>query len=88
MNEILFAHREPLKEIGIAGVMAASPSELPIASMRKWVEALREAVNADEMSNIRDMLAAVVPEPMSKEDSLGMVFAKGHQLLRPGSSWH
>ena len=89
LNEILFAHREPLREIGIAGIMAASPNELPMASMRKWVEALREAINADTIGSVRDVLAAVVPEALSEADHLRMVIAHGHQLLRPGSnSWH
>lgn len=87
LNEILFAHREPLTEIGIAGVMAASPNELPMASMLKWVETLREAIDADEFDNVRDVLACAMPEAMSNPQ-LSMIVAQPHQLLRTGHSLH
>jgi FlaA1/EpsC-like NDP-sugar epimerase len=65
LNEILFAHLEPLAEIGIAGIMAARPNELPIALIRKWIKALQEAVAGNDIATVKTVLAAVVPESAS-----------------------
>src|SRR5260221_11984201 len=47
LNEILFANEEPPIEIGIAGIMAAQPSQPPITTLRKWIEELQQAIEAD-----------------------------------------
>lgn len=68
LNEILFAHQEPLAEIGIAGIMAARPSEPPIALMREWTEALQDAVAGNDMATVRAVLAGIVPESALRQD--------------------
>src|SRR6202790_4035162 len=50
LNEILFTHQEPSIEIGIAGIMAAKPNEPPMQALRKWIEALNEAVEEEDWS--------------------------------------
>ena len=44
LNEILFASEEPTIEIGVAGIMAAKPNEPPMRALRKWIEALEQAI--------------------------------------------
>jgi O-antigen biosynthesis protein WbqV len=62
LNEILFATEEPTVEIGLAGIMAAKPNEPPIASLRKWIAALEEAVEKDSRATIKAVLKDAVPE--------------------------
>jgi FlaA1/EpsC-like NDP-sugar epimerase len=62
LNEILFTHEEPSIEIGIAGIMAAKPNEQPMQALRKWVEALKQAVEEDDRAAIEDILKDAVPE--------------------------
>ena len=54
LNEILFATEEPTIEIGIAGIMAAKPNEPPMQTLRKWIEALEQAIAQDDRATIRD----------------------------------
>ena len=37
LNEILFAHDEPIAEIGIAGIVAAKPVTPSVEAMRGWI---------------------------------------------------
>ncbi len=37
LNEILFAEQEPTSEIGIAGIVAARPNELPLETLNSWL---------------------------------------------------
>jgi FlaA1/EpsC-like NDP-sugar epimerase len=62
LNEILFASEEPTVEIGLAGVMAARPNEPPMATLRKWLAALEEAIAKDDRATIKDVLKEAVPE--------------------------
>jgi O-antigen biosynthesis protein WbqV len=62
LNEILFATAEPTVEIGLTGVMAAKPSEPPMAFLRKWIAALEEAMAKDDHSNVKAVLKDAVPE--------------------------
>jgi FlaA1/EpsC-like NDP-sugar epimerase len=62
LNEILFASEEPTVEIGIAGIMAAKPNEPPMATLRKWLAALEEAIARDDRATIRAVLKDAVPE--------------------------
>jgi FlaA1/EpsC-like NDP-sugar epimerase len=62
LNEILFATEEPTVEIGVAGIMAAKPNEPPMATLRKWLAALEEAIAKDDRATIRAVLKDAVPE--------------------------
>jgi O-antigen biosynthesis protein WbqV len=62
LNEILFASEEPTIEIGVAGVMAAKPNEPPMPVLRKWIEALQQAIARDDRATIRAVLKDAVPE--------------------------
>jgi O-antigen biosynthesis protein WbqV len=62
LNEILFASEEPTVEIGIAGIMAARPNEPPMATLRKWLAALEEAIARDDRATIHAVLKDAVPE--------------------------
>jgi FlaA1/EpsC-like NDP-sugar epimerase len=62
LNEILFATEEPTVEIGIAGIMAAKPNEPTMKALRKWIEALEQAIARDDRATIRAVLKDAVPE--------------------------
>jgi FlaA1/EpsC-like NDP-sugar epimerase len=62
LNEILFANEEPTIEIGIDGIMAAKPNQPPIQALRKWIEALQQAIEADDRAAIEEVLKDAVPE--------------------------
>ena len=62
LNEILFASEEPTIEIGVAGIMAAKPNEPPMPVLRKWIEALQQAIAKDDRATIRAVLKDAVPE--------------------------
>jgi FlaA1/EpsC-like NDP-sugar epimerase len=62
LNEILFTHEEPSIEIGIAGIMAAKPNEPPMQELRKWIEALKQAIKQDDRAAIEEVLKDAVPE--------------------------
>src|SRR5450631_2818765 len=62
LNEILFAIEEPAVEIGVAGMMAAKPNEPPMQSLRKWIAALKRAVEQDDRASIKEVLKDAVPE--------------------------
>src|ERR1700681_131610 len=62
LNEILFTHQEPSIEIGIAGIMAAKPNEPPMQALRKWIEALEQAIEEDDRAAIEEVLKDAVPE--------------------------
>lgn len=62
LNEILFASEEPTVEIGLAGIMAAKPNEPPMATLRKWLGALEEAIAKDDRATIKAVLKDAVPE--------------------------
>jgi O-antigen biosynthesis protein WbqV len=62
LNEILFATEEPMVEIGIAGIMAAKPNEPTMNALRKWIDALEQAIARDDRATIRAVLKDAVPE--------------------------
>jgi FlaA1/EpsC-like NDP-sugar epimerase len=62
LNEILFANEEPSIEIGIAGIMAAKPNEPPMQQLRKWIDALEQAIAKDDRATIKAVLQDAVPE--------------------------
>jgi FlaA1/EpsC-like NDP-sugar epimerase len=62
LNEILFASEEPSVEIGVAGIMAAKPNEPPMAMLRKWIAALEQALDKDDLVTIKSILKDAVPE--------------------------
>jgi len=62
LNEILFATEEPAAEIGVAGIMAAKPNEPPMATLRKWLAALDEAIAKDDRATIKAVLKDAIPE--------------------------
>jgi O-antigen biosynthesis protein WbqV len=62
LHEILFANEEPPVEIGVAGVMAAKPNEPPMQSLRKWIAALEQAIDRDDLATIKAVLKDAVPE--------------------------
>ena len=62
LNEILFTHEEPNIEIGIPGIMAAKPNEPPMQALRKWIKALKQAIEEDDRAAIEEVLKDAVPE--------------------------
>ncbi|QUS39173.1 polysaccharide biosynthesis protein [Tardiphaga alba] len=62
MHEILFAKQEPTSEIGVAGVMAARPNELPLVTINKWLETLKSAIDSDQQDVVVATLRSAVPE--------------------------
>jgi FlaA1/EpsC-like NDP-sugar epimerase len=62
LNEILFASEEPSVEIGVAGIMAAKPNEPLMAMLRKWIAALEQALDKDDLVTIKSILKDAVPE--------------------------
>jgi O-antigen biosynthesis protein WbqV len=62
LNEILFASEEPTVEIGVAGIMAAKPNEPPMAALRRWIAALEQALDKDDLVTIKSVLKDAVPE--------------------------
>ena len=62
LNEILFASEEPSVEIGLAGIMAAKPIEPPMQALRKWIAALEQAIDRDDLMAIKSILKDAVPE--------------------------
>ncbi|WP_371423181.1 SDR family NAD(P)-dependent oxidoreductase [Tardiphaga sp.] len=62
LNEILFAEQEPTSEIGIAGILAARPNELPLETLNSWLAILRKAIDADEHEVAVATLKDAVPE--------------------------
>lgn len=62
MHEILFAEQEPTSEIGIAGIVAARPNELPLETLKSWLATLRNAIDADQHNVVVATLKDAVPE--------------------------
>jgi FlaA1/EpsC-like NDP-sugar epimerase len=62
LNEILFAREEPSVDIGIAGVVAATPICPSIEAVREWVGALRRGLERSERAAIDGVLREAVPD--------------------------
>ena len=62
LNEILFAREEPSVDIGIAGVVAATPVCPPIELVRGWVAKLKRGIEHSERGAIVGVLREAVPD--------------------------
>jgi O-antigen biosynthesis protein WbqV len=62
LNEILFAKQEPSTEIGIAGIVAARPNELPLETLRDWLVALEGAISGHHHADVVAILKDAIPE--------------------------
>ncbi len=62
LNEILFAREEPSVDIGIAGVVAATPVCPPIEVVRGWVAKLKRGIEHSERGAIVGVLREAVPD--------------------------
>ncbi|MCD0421253.1 polysaccharide biosynthesis protein [Rubrivivax sp. JA1024] len=62
LHEILFAEHEPTTDIGIPGIMAACPNELPLPTLHQGLAALEAAVVAGRHDEVVAILKGAVPE--------------------------
>jgi O-antigen biosynthesis protein WbqV len=62
LTEILFARNEPIAEIGIAGIVAATPVCPALTTMMKWKEALARGLVRHERDSIYRVLRDAVPD--------------------------
>ena len=62
LNEILFAREEPSADVGIAGVVAATPVCPPIEVVREWVAKLKGGLDNSERGAIVSLLREAVPD--------------------------
>ncbi len=62
LNELLFAKQEPSTEIGIPGIVAARPNELPLATMRNWLVGLQSEVAQHHHAGVVAILKDAIPE--------------------------
>lgn len=61
MNEILFGSDESTKDIGVAGVLAAEPNQMPIDTLRSRIAELKRAIENNDRAAIKAALADAVP---------------------------
>jgi FlaA1/EpsC-like NDP-sugar epimerase len=62
LNEILFAREEPSMDVGIAGVVAATPICPSIDVVRDWVAKLKGGIDHSERGAIVGLLREAVPD--------------------------
>jgi len=62
LHEILFAEHESFIEIGLPGVVAARPKEMPLDAVRKWLGGLEAAIAARRHDDVVAILKDAVPE--------------------------
>jgi O-antigen biosynthesis protein WbqV len=62
LHEILLAHNEPTAEIGIAGIVAAKPSNPSVEAMRRWLAMLEQGLARNDRSVIYGVLRDAVPD--------------------------
>ncbi len=62
LHEILFARNEPTAEIGVAGIVAATPVCPAIATMETWKKSLAQGLATDDRDAIYRVLGAAVPD--------------------------
>ena len=62
LNEILFSTQEETADIGIAGIVAAKPLQLPLATIRDRLRALEDGIACRDRAASSRILRAVVPE--------------------------
>ena len=56
LNEILFGTEEATEDIGVAGVLAAKPSDMPIDALRARIAILEQAIAKDDRAAIKAAL--------------------------------
>ena len=62
LGEILFARNEPIVDVGIAGIVAATPACPAIGTMKAWSEALAQALAHEQRDAIYRVLREAVPD--------------------------
>jgi O-antigen biosynthesis protein WbqV len=62
LHEILFAHDEPIVEIGIAGIVAAKPTSPSADAMKRWLATLEQGLARNDRSVIYAVLRDAVPD--------------------------
>jgi O-antigen biosynthesis protein WbqV len=62
LNEILFAQEESSAEIGISGIVAASPSQPSLETVRTRLATLQAAVQSGDRSSVYAVLGDVAPK--------------------------
>jgi FlaA1/EpsC-like NDP-sugar epimerase len=62
LNEILFAHNEPIAKIGIEGIVAAKPTTPSVEAMRGWMVSLEQGLARNDRSVIYGALRDAVPD--------------------------
>ena len=62
LNEILFAHDEPMAETGLDGVMAAKPIFAGRARMQGWLERLTDALATGDRLAAERVLEEAIPD--------------------------
>lgn len=62
LNEILFARQEPSMDIGIAGVVAATPVCPSLEDVRAWIAGLKRSLDLSERSMIDGVLREALPD--------------------------
>jgi O-antigen biosynthesis protein WbqV len=62
LNEILFAREEPSVDIGVAGVVAATPVCPSVEVVRGWVAKLKQGLDESERDTIDGVLREAVPD--------------------------
>ncbi|HEY5794108.1 MAG TPA: SDR family NAD(P)-dependent oxidoreductase [Bosea sp. (in: a-proteobacteria)] len=62
LNEILFAHDEPMAETGLDGVMAAKPVFANRARLQAWLTRLETALKADDRAAADAVLDEAIPD--------------------------
>ncbi|MFJ5369999.1 SDR family NAD(P)-dependent oxidoreductase [Bosea sp. CER48] len=70
LNEILFAHDEPMAETGLDGVMAAKPIFAGRVRMQGWLAQLEAAVKADDRAAALAVLDEAIPDFSRREIQL------------------
>ncbi len=62
LQEILFAREEPSVDVGIPGVVAATPVFPPVETVREWVGKLQRGIDRSEHAAIVGVLREAVPD--------------------------
>ncbi|HVV41635.1 MAG TPA: nucleoside-diphosphate sugar epimerase/dehydratase [Nitrobacter sp.] len=62
LNEILFAREELTVDIGMSGIVAARPSELPVETLRQWLDILQNAIASEQYDVAFRLLRDAIPE--------------------------
>lgn len=84
LHEILFAKEEPTSEIGIAGIVAARPSELPLETLKVWLATLRSAIAADQHGVVVGILRDAVPEYQAADAAPAAIVAPSKNAAGQG----